>query len=37
MDGLLLICCRSCLRGGDNTEYYSLLGIDRRADIDRIK
>lgn len=37
MDGLLLICCRSCLRGGDNTEYYSLLGIDRRADIDSIK
>ena len=37
MDGLLLICCRSCLRGDDNTEYYVLLGIDKRADIDIIK
>ena len=37
MDGLLLICCRSCLRGDDNTEYYVLLGIDKRADIDSVK
>ena len=37
MDGLLLLCCRSCLRGDDNSEYYSLLDIDKRSDLETIK
>lgn len=36
-DPLCLFCFRSCLRGGSNKEYYEVLGIDKRADIDAIK
>jgi preprotein translocase subunit Sec63 len=34
-----LLCCRSCLRGDDNKEYYSVMGIEdpRSADTDAIK
>lgn len=28
MDPILLFCCKSCLRGEDNEEYYQLLGFD---------
>lgn len=37
MDGIFLLCCRSCLRGDDNSEYYSLLDIDKRSDVESIK
>lgn len=31
MDRLLLLCCRSCLKGdGDNNEYYEILGLPGR-------
>jgi preprotein translocase subunit Sec63 len=36
-DRFLLLCCRSCLKGEDNTELYEILAIDRRADGDAIK
>ena len=37
-EALLLFCCRSCLKGDTDTEYYDQLGIeDRYASIDDIK
>ena len=39
MDRILLLCCRSCLRGdGDNNEYYEVLGLhDKNANQETIK
>lgn len=39
MDRILLLCCRSCLRGdGDNNEYYEVLGLpDRHVSQEAIK
>ena len=39
MDRILLLCCRSCLRGdGDNNEYYEVLGLhDKSANQETIK
>ena len=36
---ILLLCCRSCLRGdGDNHEYYDVLGLpDKHVTLDAIK
>lgn len=28
MESIFLVCFRSCLKGDDNKEYYSYLGID---------
>jgi curved DNA-binding protein CbpA len=37
-DRFLLLCCRSCLKGDDNTEYYEVLGLENRhVDTDTIK
>lgn len=39
MERISLLCCKSCLKGGDNKEYYELLGIENpaSADADAIK
>ena len=36
---ILLLCCRSCLRGdGDNNEYYDVLGLpDKHVNSDAVK
>jgi hypothetical protein len=31
MDPLLLFCCKSCLRGDDNEEFYIRLGFDPKS------
>jgi DnaJ-class molecular chaperone len=32
MERLLLLCCRSCLKGdGDNNEYYEILELPNRT------
>ena len=28
MDRIALLCCKSCLKGDDNKEYYEVLGIE---------
>ena len=39
MDRILLLCCRSCLKGdGDNNEYYTILGLpDKHVNQEAIK
>jgi len=34
---LLFLCCKSCLKSNDNTEYYDILNINRRASKEAIK
>ena len=38
MDRISLLFCKSCLKGDDNQEFYTILGIDdHSADADAIK
>lgn len=34
---LLFLCCKSCLKGNDNSEYYDILHINKRASKEAIK
>eukprot|EP01035_Chromulina_nebulosa_P018476 gene18476-24188_t len=38
METILLFCCKSCLKGGDNKEYYEVLGLtNNNVSTDEIK
>ena len=36
-EGILLLCCGSFFKGGDNHENYEILEVDRNASQDAIK
>lgn len=34
---LLFLCCKSCLKGNDNSEYYEVLNVNRKCSKEAIK
>lgn len=37
MENIVIFCCRSCLRGDDNKEYYEILSIKQSDNTDTVK